>query len=224
MAVRPRNSEKTKARILRAARRLFAERDIASVGIRDIASAAGFSHGLVQRYFGTREQMIAEIVRQEVERFTAAPAPSPNGGSTDELTVVREQLNEGYSRFQDYARFIMRAELAGIAPETMLSSDLPTPAMLLADVIRRLQEQARGEHPPLDPALVSAYANASLFAFGAMAPWLMASVGLDPEDYEARQGEIVDITVRLIALAAGVENKETVPGRSQRRRPSERIR
>jgi AcrR family transcriptional regulator len=30
------------------------------VGIREIASAAGVSHGLVQRYCGTREQMIAK--------------------------------------------------------------------------------------------------------------------------------------------------------------------
>ena len=70
-----RDSAKTKARIIRAARRLFAERDIASVGIRDIASAAGVSHGLVQRYCGTREQMIAEIVRQEVERFSVSAPP-----------------------------------------------------------------------------------------------------------------------------------------------------
>lgn len=212
-----RNAERTKARILQAARRLFSERDITSVGIRDIAAAAGVSHGLVQRYFGTREQMIAEIVRQEVERFATAPAPSTKGGSTDELTVLREQLDQGYSRFQDYARFIMRAELAGIAPETMLVNDRPTPAMELSDVIRRLQKQARGKHPPLDPALVSAYANASLFAFGALAPWLMASVGLDPEDYEARQSEIVDITVRLIALAAGLESDASPSGTSGRR-------
>jgi len=83
-----RDSEKTQARIIRAARRLFAERDIASVGIRDIASAAGVSHGLVQRHCGTREQMIAEIVRQEVERFPALAANIGDPG-LDEITGKR---------------------------------------------------------------------------------------------------------------------------------------
>jgi AcrR family transcriptional regulator len=83
VALPGRNSERTKARIFRAARRLFAERDIASVGIREIASAAGVSHGLVKRYCGTREQMIAEIVRQEVERLSVSAPPIPKRAPAD---------------------------------------------------------------------------------------------------------------------------------------------
>jgi len=45
--------------------------------------------------------------------------------------------------------------------------------------------------------------TAGPFAFEAMAPWLMTSVGLEPRDYEARLDEIVDLSVRLIAVAAG---------------------
>ena len=78
MPVARRDAAKTKERILQAARRLFAERDMASLGIREIASAAGVSHGLVQRYFGTREQMVALIVRQEVERLSSSPPPLPS--------------------------------------------------------------------------------------------------------------------------------------------------
>ena len=75
--------------------------------------------------------------------------------------------------------------------------------MLLAASIRELQ--ARTAAPPggLDPDLVSAYVNASLFAFATMAPWLMTAVGLEPRDYEARLDEIIDISVRLIALSVG---------------------
>ena len=103
-----RDSEKTKARIIRAARRLFAERDIASVGIRDIASAAGVSHGLVQRYCGTREQMVTEIVRQEVERFSVSAPPVPKRASPDELEDLRQLLKAGMHRFEEYARIIAR--------------------------------------------------------------------------------------------------------------------
>lgn len=212
-----RDSEKTKARIIRAARRLFAERDIASVGIRDIAAAAGVSHGLVQRYCGTREQMIAEIVRQEVERFSVSAPPVPKRASPDEFEHLRELLKAGMHRFEDYARIIARAELAGLEPGSMLEPGRPTPAMQLTESVRRLQSRTRGKHPPLDPALVSAYVNASLFAFGAMTPWLMAAVGLDPEDFENRQDEIADISVRLIALAAGTESSAAGRGQPRRR-------
>ena len=174
MSVPRRDSARTRARILQAARRLFAERDITSVGIRDIASAAGVSHGLVQRYFGTREQMIAEIVRQEVELFSGVAPPLPKGTSPDELESLREHLRAGMHRFQDYARIIARAELAGIDPGSMLERGRPTPATQLAGAIRRLRKVARGDPPPLDPTLVSAYINASLFAFGTMAPWPLA--------------------------------------------------
>lgn len=217
MATARRDSARTKARIIRVARRLFAERDIASVGIRDIALAAGVSHGLVQRYCGTREQMIAEIVRQEVERLPMSAPPAPKRAPPDELEDLRDLLKAGMHRFEEYARIIARAELAGLEPGSMLEPGRPTPAVQLTGWIRRLQSRSRGKPPPLDPALVSAYVNASLFAFGAMSPWLMAAVGLDPEDYGKRQDEIADISVRLIALATGLETGATGPGRPRRR-------
>ena len=119
------------------------------MSIRDIAQAAGVSHGPVQHHFGTRE------------------------------------------------------ELAGAEPERLLDPAVPTPAMLLAASIRDLQARTAPAPGGLDPDLVSAYVNASLFAFATMAPWLMTAVGLEPRDYEARLDEIIDISVRLIALSVG---------------------
>ena len=65
---------------------------------------------------------------------------------------------------------------------------------------------------------MSAYVNASLFAFGAMSPWLMAAVGLDSEDFELRLDEIADISVRLIALATGTLQSGPEPTRQARGR------
>jgi AcrR family transcriptional regulator len=201
--MRKRDSVKTRERILQAARRLFAEQDIGSVGIRDIAKAAGVSHGLVQRYFGTREEMVAEIVHVEVRRF-AAPAPSMMTGAPEGLEGFRERLRSGQAGFVDFARIVVRAELAGLEPGKMLERNHPTPAMMVTELIRQLRRNARREPPALDPALVSAYVNASLFAFAALSPWLMRSVGLEPEDYPSKLEEINEISVALIAVAAGV--------------------
>ena len=203
MNPKTRNAERTKAAIIGAARLLLAERDFSAVSIRDIAQAAGVSHGLVQHHFGTREELVAAVIRSEIDGFAATPRALPAGATAADLEPLREELRAGMTRFRDYALLITRAELAGAEPERLLDPAVPTPAMLLAASIRELQ--ARTAAPPggLDPDLVSAYVNASLFAFATMAPWLMTAVGLEPRDYEARLDEIIDISVRLIALAVG---------------------
>ena len=203
MNPKTRNAERTKAAIIGAARLLLAERDFSAVSIRDIAQAAGVSHGLVQHHFGTREELVAAVIRSESDGFAATPRALPAGATAADLEPLREELRAGMTRFRDYALLITRAELAGAEPERLLDPAVPTPAMLLAASIRELQ--ARTAAPPggLDPDLVSAYVNASLFAFATMAPWLMTAVGLEPRDYEARLDEIIDISVRLIALSVG---------------------
>jgi AcrR family transcriptional regulator len=204
VALPTRNAEKTRAAILDAARLLFAEQELSEVSIRDIADAAGVSHGLVQQYFGTREQMIAAIIAHEIERFSDEMLPTPTGTTVEDFQVLHERLKAGERSFRQYALLILRAELAGIEPEKMLDPAARTPALQLADAIADIQSRTATGRPPMDPKLVSAYINASIFAFGAMSPWLMTAVGLVPEDYEARLDEIVDISVRLIALACGI--------------------
>lgn len=206
---RKRNAERSKAAIIAAARHLFAERGIATVSIRDIAKAARVSHGLVQQYFGTRKRLIAAIIRSEIEAFHKQ-APPPEAIKADGmLDAIRERLRTGMPAFSHYALLIARAELAGFKPEEWLDHAVPTPAMVLAETIRDLQSKAPPGADRLDPRLVSAYVNASLFAFAVMSPWLMAVVGLKPEDYETRVHEIAEISMRLIALASGTSAGQT---------------
>lgn len=211
MVVKKRNSAKSKAAIIAAARRLFAKRSIATVSIRDIAKAAGVSHGLVQQYFGNRKRLIAAIIRNEIEQVAALGIPSEKRGTAHALEEIRHRLQTGMNRFRDYATLITRAELAGVEPEKLLDPTVPNPAMALVDLIAQLQATTPGAKKHMDPRLVSAYINASLFAFATMAPWLMTTVGLKPEDYEARHNEIVEISMHLLALASGTPHNGQKP-------------
>ncbi len=59
---RRRNAEETRSAILASARRAFAESGYDGAGLRGIAEAAGVTAMMVGRYFGSKEQLFAEVV------------------------------------------------------------------------------------------------------------------------------------------------------------------
>jgi len=59
---RRRNAAQTRAAILRSAVAAFTEHGYDGVGVREIAGAAGVTAMLVNRYFGSKEQLFAEAV------------------------------------------------------------------------------------------------------------------------------------------------------------------
>jgi AcrR family transcriptional regulator len=59
------NTDETPERIKRAARRLFAQRGIDGVSVRDIVSAAGQkNNGSLHYYFGSKDALVQELVRE----------------------------------------------------------------------------------------------------------------------------------------------------------------
>lgn len=54
----------TRASLLAAARRLFAERGFEGASVGDIAAAAGYTKGALYSQFGSKEELFAEVARQ----------------------------------------------------------------------------------------------------------------------------------------------------------------
>lgn len=59
---RTRNAADTRGRILEAARRRFARESYDEVGLRDVAGDAGVDAALISRYFGSKEDLFAEVL------------------------------------------------------------------------------------------------------------------------------------------------------------------
>jgi AcrR family transcriptional regulator len=59
-------AERTRTRILEAAERLFSERGIETVSVRSILAATGVNPALAHYHFGSREGLIAELLRMRV--------------------------------------------------------------------------------------------------------------------------------------------------------------
>lgn len=71
MKVRERQKERTRARILRAAVRLFARRGITASRTIDVARSARVSHGTVFVHFPTREDLVASVIGEFGSRVAA---------------------------------------------------------------------------------------------------------------------------------------------------------
>ena len=63
---RQRNAAATRAAILQSARKTFAKAGYAGAGVREIASGAGVTAMLVNRYFGSKEQLFSEAVAESM--------------------------------------------------------------------------------------------------------------------------------------------------------------
>jgi TetR/AcrR family transcriptional regulator len=74
--IRGRGPGQTRALVIDAAERLFAERGFSATSMRDISAASGVSHPLIHHHFGSKEELYAAVKRRMVEgyarRFPAA--------------------------------------------------------------------------------------------------------------------------------------------------------
>lgn len=76
---RPRNAAATREAILKSARRAFAEHGYDAAGVREIAREAGVTAMLVNRYFGSKEQLFEEVVDMTMSNRTIIMPDMPRG-------------------------------------------------------------------------------------------------------------------------------------------------
>lgn len=87
--VRKRNAAATREAILKSARKAFAKSGYDGAGVREIAEGAGVTAMLVNRYFGSKEQLFGEVVADTMSGKTVI---------TDELHAspnIAEYLVDG---------------------------------------------------------------------------------------------------------------------------------
>ncbi|MBL8679264.1 MAG: TetR family transcriptional regulator [Myxococcales bacterium] len=88
-APRERNADATRSAILQAARKLFT-RDGMGVGVRELAEEAGVNVALVNRYFGSKEELFAQAVGDDFDLSPLLEGPRREFG----LRLARYALNK----------------------------------------------------------------------------------------------------------------------------------
>ena len=92
-AHRPRNASGTRAAILASARRAFARAGYEGVGVREIAKGAGVTAMLINRYFGSKQRLFAEVVAETMATpsiLTPEILSSPTPGTKLAAALVEQ--------------------------------------------------------------------------------------------------------------------------------------
>ena len=182
-----------RARILEAARRLVAESGFREAQIASIASSAGVAVGSVYRYFPTKAELFAEIVRSVSQR---------------EIDVLRE-IADSAARLERLASAVRAFASRALRGRRLAAAVLAEPVDAEVDGVRleyrrihwgmfEADHQRRdpsGEFPPQD---VSAGAACLVGAFmeGLISPLAMEST---PNDDESAR--LIDALVRFALRA-----------------------
>ncbi|MGE0792246.1 MAG: TetR/AcrR family transcriptional regulator [Sandaracinaceae bacterium] len=94
-AARPRDAARTREAILESARRAFASSGYDGAGVREIAAGAGVTAMLINRYFGSKEELFAAVVADTMTRpVILTPehlgAEDPSGAMASALVGLTE--------------------------------------------------------------------------------------------------------------------------------------
>jgi AcrR family transcriptional regulator len=127
------DAEDTKARLVEAARRLFAERGYAATSTRMIAREAGVNLGGIQYHFGSKEELHRAVLRDVFSpAMDSIEAASRDGASVaDRLSATLRATFRHLWENPDQAAFMVTYRLYQVEM-------LPEVARLLAPLIRSL--------------------------------------------------------------------------------------
>lgn len=184
---RERNKQAKRARLLAAARSLFARRGFAATTTAEIAARAGIGAGTLFLYFASKEDLLVEVFRADmdavIERaFATLP---PRAALLTELMHVYGAMIAHHERDPELARAFVKEMLFVSPPDRALVFEFIDG--LAARVAARIAlRQARGE---LDASVPPALVADNLFAL--FIARLQRSLGLD----ERLAGEV--LTERL---------------------------
>lgn len=185
-----RKREVVREDILQAAQELFASRSPSDVSLREIAEHGGFQHSLVNRHFGTKNDLIAEVVQRTladyVERVGECDDPA------DGFIRGLEHIAEHPASYQAMTRLVMDDERD--APTDNLFARFTTHREQIA---HRRKPRDGDVRVDIDPDVLTIALMAFTSGWAVMEDrWLLAG-GFDDTDRTRVRGQVGELIRRL---------------------------
>jgi AcrR family transcriptional regulator len=161
--------DERRRQILACARRLFSERNYASVSTSDIAREAGIARGLLHHYFGTKRDLYLEVVRSMM-RTPSNPVPLQSPGRGIEL-VIDESVDRWLTMLErNSGTWLAAVGSRGLGRDPEVEAIMDEAREQAADrLIEALQTYEAAQAPSELRALIRAYSG---FAEAASVQWL----------------------------------------------------
>jgi AcrR family transcriptional regulator len=184
-AVAATGPDRVREAVVAAACRLFAERGIHAVSVREIAREVGVSHTLLHLYFGSKEEIVRQVLDPYDGQFAVELAKAPR---VDEAVghVFRQLAND-----RDLTRVLAAALVEGIVPDR-IDTEAATPVGL----VERLQAQ-RESDDGVDPRVLSVVMSATAIGWAVAGDWLAETVGLEG-DREAVVDQVAAVLEKIV--------------------------
>ena len=169
----PRGRDEVRLAVIEAANFLFGEKGPDAVSIRDVAMRAGVNHGLVHRHFGTKEQLLREVMQNYASAFMrqAEGVPSVGVATRKMLQVMTDQPS--------FVRIVAHLLLSGHEAEEFVAES--GGLALLA-----LLTQKEAGLSAKEGQLLSAASTAMCMGWVLFESFLLAGSGFEGEVGEAR--------------------------------------
>lgn len=183
--------------ILDAADKVFATKLPDVAGLKDVAKAAGVTHGLITHYFGTYDALVEATLERRFHKLRAHLLPTmvrlvgEEADARKMLDAHRRAVTEAVSdpamvRLGIWAAMSGRASAADFFPHRMQG------LKLLADA---LESRSKARREDIEVALVTSFALAVVWK--AAAPAIAGAMGKTPSKgldawFEARTADMLD--------------------------------
>lgn len=104
--------ERTRARLITAARTVFEERGFDATRMGDIAEAAGVSHGTVYTWFATKEELLHAVIDSITGELYASLSVPDATSPIERIAIANERY---FAAYRSTARLLEVAEQAAVA-------------------------------------------------------------------------------------------------------------
>jgi TetR/AcrR family transcriptional regulator, repressor for neighboring sulfatase len=151
--------------VRKAAVELLSDRSPRDVTVRDIADRAGVNHALVHRHFGTKDDLLRGVIRDESATIGAAAAQLSTDGMRGVLSLLEQHAT--------YWRLLARTVLD--APELLAGQPMPAASMFLGAM-------GRGAQPSDDTRAAAAAAASLVLGWVVFGPHLSAQLGITDDE------------------------------------------
>jgi AcrR family transcriptional regulator len=181
---RPRRSrEEVSQALVEAAAALLAEHASGHITVRDIAARADVNPTLVNRYFGSKQNLM-QAAMEKSQRTVATKVEEMVDVVQGAEAVFRATLAE-----KEFVAFLARASLDGVLPD--FPAGYPAMSRLVQRFEAELEERGiRGRH---DPRVVVACLTSVAMGYALLGEFIRRGTGLDGEPADQVEAAIVEV-------------------------------